>query len=201
MKGPVVFVRKEELTVLPVDSQAPLWWGMILLLTIESAVFGTLIASYLYLRFNSPAWPPGEIEPPELLLPTITSLVLFASSLLVWWADRGLKKGDVARLKLGLGVSLALGMVFLALKTYEYMDADYRWDTHAYGSIVWTIIVFHSAHVATVVMKGCVMEFLAFRGFFTEEQRLGIDINGIYWHFVALIWIPLYVTIYLVPRI
>ncbi len=195
-----VRVPYQRLPVLLTGARAPLWWAMLLLITIETMVFATFISSYLFLRFTAPAWPPGEIEPPDLTLPVVNSLILLASSAAVFWADRGIKKGDQRRLKIGMGAGIFLGLVFLVLKVVEYRDVDYYWNTHAYGSIIWAIIIFHSTHVGAVVAKGCVMELLAFRGYFTEKRHLGIDINGIYWHFVALIWIPLFITIYLVPR-
>jgi cytochrome c oxidase subunit III len=200
MSAPYITIPVEKLPVFLTGPRAPLWWAMLLLITIEIAVFSTLITSYLYLRFTSPHWPPGEIEPPELALPLGNSVILLASSAAVLWADLGIKKGDVRRLKIGMGVALLLGVTFLVLKVVEYHDAAYRWDTHAYGSIVWAMILFHSMHVGAVVAKGFVMEVLAFRGYFDEKRHLGIDINGIYWHFVALVWIPLFIVIYLVPR-
>jgi cytochrome c oxidase subunit III len=195
-----VRVPYEKLPVLLTGPRSPLWWAFILLITIEIAVFSTLISSYLYLRFTAPVWPPGGIEPPSLPLPLANSFVLFASSLAVYWADRGIKKGDVRRLKIGMGLGILLGVIFLILKVVEYADVDYYWDTHAYGSIIWAMILFHSMHVGAVVAKGCVMEYLAFQGYFTDKRHLGVDVNGVYWHFVALVWIPLFIVIYLVPR-
>lgn len=190
-----------ELPVLVSGSRALLWWGMLGLVIIESVVFATFITTYFYLRFHAPQWPPMGIDPPELLLPSINTVVLVASSLAVFWADRGIEKGDVARLKLGMAIGMALGALFLVLKVVEYRAVDYRWHTDAYGSIVWTMIIFHSAHVASVLLKGAVVEVLAFRGHFTRERHLGVQINGLYWHFVVVIWIPLYITIYLAPRL
>src|SRR5690606_21977572 len=66
---------------------SPLWWGMIGMVAIESAVFAILIASYFYLAHGSTGWPQGGIEPPKLLLPTINTVVLVISSLVIHWAD------------------------------------------------------------------------------------------------------------------
>jgi cytochrome c oxidase subunit III len=194
------YVPLEQMPVLLEGSKAPLWWAIVLLLVIESAVFATMIASYFYFRFTAPEWPPGGIDPPDLLLPTLNSLILFASSAVVYWGDHGIRQGDERRLKIGIVGGIVLGVVFVALKIYEYWDVGYTWDTHAYGSIVWMIIVFHTAHVIAVVLKGCVMAVLAFRGYFTGKRHLGVEINGVYWHFVALVWIPLFFTLYLAPR-
>jgi cytochrome c oxidase subunit III len=183
-------------------SRAPLWWGILFLVIIEAIVFSTFIATYFYLRFHAPNWPPAGEPLPELLLPTINTLVLIGSSLAVYYADSGIsKEGDVKRLKIGISLAIVFSATFLVLKVVEYHDSDYFWDTHAYGSIVWTMVIFHSAHVASVLLKGIVVLVMAFRGHFTRYRHLGVQVNGIYWHFVVGIWIPLYLTIYWTPRI
>lgn len=194
-------VDVSRLPVFVSGSRGVLWWGMVGLLVIESMVFATLIASYFYLRFMAPGWPPAGVTPPELLLPTVNTLILVASSAFMWWGDEGIKEGDQRRLKLGVAGAAALGLVFLVLKVVEYADVDYRWDSHAYGSIVWTIVVFHSSHVASVLLKAIVVLTLAFRGHFTDQRHMGAQINGLYWHFVVAVWIPLYLTIYWAPRL
>jgi cytochrome c oxidase subunit III len=183
------------------SSDGLLYWGFWGILAIEATVFACLAASYYYLRFVSGTWPPAGHTPPDLLLPTINTGVLLLSSVSVWWGDKGIEKGDSKRLGLGLLGGILLAVVFLVLKVVEYADVPYRWDSHAYGSIIWTIVGFHSAHVLTLVMKTTVIDILAFRGYFNEERRLGATANGIYWHFVVLIWIPLYLTLYIAPRL
>jgi cytochrome c oxidase subunit III len=190
-----------QLPVYVSSSRAPLWWGMLFLVTIESVVFGTFLTSYFYYRSLAPHWPPAGTPPPELFLPTLNTLVLIMSSVAVAFADKGIRKGDVARLRIGLVAAILFSAVFLALKVVEYADATYFWDTHAYGSLIWTVIVFHSAHVASVMLKGTVVAVLAFRGYFDAERHLGVDVNGLYWHFVVAIWIPIYLVLYWAPRL
>jgi cytochrome c oxidase subunit III len=181
-------------------SRGTLWWSFVLLLTIESAVFGTLISSYFYLRMGAPEWPPAGISPPDLLLPTINTVVLLLSSVPMYLADKGITQGKVHRLIWGASGAILLATVFLVLKVVEYADVYYRWDDHAYGSIVWLIIGFHSAHVASVVLKTIIILILAVRGYFNAERHLGVQVNGLYWHFVVLVWIPLYIVLYWTPR-
>lgn len=183
------------------DKRAPVWWGMVLMIVIEATVFASLIASYFYLKVSSPVWPPDGIKPPELLLPSINAGILLLSSLPVWWADSGIRKGDQRRLKIGLAVGFVMGVAFLVLKYIEYSAKDYTWTTNAYGSIVWTITGFHSAHVVVLLIKTLVVETLAFRGYFSERRSIGVQVNGLYWHFVVLAWVPLFATLYLSPRL
>ena len=181
-------------------AEGTIFWGMLGLVAIEATVFGSLVSSYFYLRARSPDWPPGGVGPPDLLLPTIGTMVILASSVVLHWADKGIEKEDTRRVWIGLLGSSVLGFAFLVLKVVEYSGVSYRWDSHAYGSIVWTIIGFHGSHVTALLLKTLVVATLAIRGYFNRERRLGVTINGIYWHFVVAIWIPLYVVLYLVPR-
>lgn len=189
-----------KLTQRPPDNRHPLWWGFMGMIAIETAVFASLVVSYYYLRMSADAWPPEPLALPELVLPTVNTFFLLISSGAMIWADRGIKNGDQRQLGLGLTSGIVLALIFLALKAYEYLhELGYRWDDHAYGSIVWTIAGFHSAHVTALVLKTVVVATLAWKGHFTEDRRLAVTVNGIYWHFVVLIWIPLYLTLYWAP--
>lgn len=189
------------LSVYQEGPDAPLWWGMAGMILIESIVFGSLISAYFFLRAQALEWPPGGTDPPKLLLPSINTLVLLTSSLILHWADKGIRKGDQRRLLRGLLLAAAMAVLFLVLKVVEYAAVPYRWDTHAYASAVWTLVGFHSMHVLSLLLKTVVVATLASRNYFTSERRLGVTINGLYWHFVVVVWIPLYVVIYWVPRI
>ncbi len=184
-------------------SQPPYWWGLIFLIVIEAVVFASLIATYFYLRAGASEWPPGNVEPPELLLPTINTLILLASSIPVYWADTGIQKGDERRLKIGWVVAFVLGALFLIIKFYEYASLSYAhgWERSAYNSINWTIIGYHSAHVIALLLKTLVVGVLAFQGYFNEERNSAVQVNGLYWHFVVIVWLPLYATLYLAPHL
>jgi cytochrome c oxidase subunit I+III len=181
--------------------QPPFYWGMAGLILIEAVVFAALITSYFYLRAGASEWPPAGIEKPELLLPTINTVLLLISSIPVYLADSGIRKGNQTRLKIGLVVGFLLGAIFLALKVVEYAGHDYNWATHAYGSIQYAIVGFHSAHVLALLLKTLVVGTLAFQGYFNEQRNAAVQSNGIYWHFVVLIWIPLYFTLYISPYV
>lgn len=190
-----------ELTRSAGDARHPLWWGFLAMIAIESTVFASLLASYFYLRMGADAWPPEPIPLPELMLPTVNTLILLASSGVMHWADRKISRGEERQLAIGLTLGVLIALIFLGLKAYEYgAHVHYRWSDHAYGSIVWTIVGFHSAHVAALVLKTVVVATLAWRGYFTREWRLAITTNGLYWHFVVIVWIPLYVVLYWAPR-
>lgn len=189
-----------EYDVAPLGRRHPLFWGMLGLITVETVVFATLITCYFYLRTGHPEWPPAGIEEPELLLPTLNTLVLLLSSIPMYFADKGIAEGKQWHLRIGVMAASALALVFLVIKGIEYSHLEYDWSSHAYGSIVWTIAGFHSLHVGALLLKTLIVGILAWKGFFHEEERIAVQVNGIYWHFVVLIWIPLYIVLYLVPH-
>ena len=182
-------------------TRAPLWWGFMGMIAIETTVFLAFIVSYFYLKNSNPMWPLMPHEPPELLLPTVNTAILIASSFVVHWGDRGIKAGKPRQLSISMLVAALMAIVFLILKVVEYGGKPLRWDDDAYGSIVWVIIGFHSAHVIALVLKTIIVDTLAWRGYFNQHRRLGAEVNGIYWHFVVLIWLPLYFTLYISPRL
>ncbi len=111
------------------------WWGMVILILNEAIIFASLLASYFYLRFNSPFWPPSGIQLPELVLPSINTVILIGSSFVFYWAVSGIRKGNQMRLKSGLAGTFILGLVFLSIQIYEYTQLEFFPQDQAYGSL------------------------------------------------------------------
>src|SRR5689334_22356830 len=82
------------------------WWGMVVLIATEAMVFAVLLSAYFFLRAASKEWPIGGLELPELRLTTIFSFVLWGSSIPIFWAEAGIRRGNVARLRAGLLISM-----------------------------------------------------------------------------------------------
>lgn len=176
------------------------WWAIVFLIMIEATVFAGLIASYFYFFSNATVWPPDGIEPPHLLVPTIYTVILLASAIPAYLGDRALADGNIGGLRLWRAIGSVMLVVFLAIKGYEYSHLDYLWDDTVYGSMVWIIAGFHSAHVLVVLIKTLSTQTLAWKGFFNERRRSAVQGTTLYWCFVAAAWIPLYATVYLFPN-
>jgi cytochrome c oxidase subunit III len=196
-----VRVDTPMLPVYVLGPRSVVWWGIIGLLAIELVVFSGFIAMYFWLKLVNPAWPPEGIDRPDLLLPTINTVVLIVSGVAMIYAKRAIVRGNQLGLKLGQAFAILLGIVFLVIKYVEYSGYGYDWSTHAYGSITWTITGFHSAHVVSVVMKGFVVLAMGLRGMFRPDRHLAFEVSTIYWVFVVAIWLPLYFTMYISPRL
>ena len=175
------------------------WWGMILLIVTEASLFAYLLFSYFYLgSMARGAWPPSG--PPELRLALPNTVILLLSSAAMWWAESGVRQGRQGRLRLGLLLTLVLGIVFLAIQVVEYSNKQFTPATDAYGSLFFTITGFHGAHVAVGLLMIAVVAVRAWLGHFSERRHLAVTNVSWYWHFVDVVWLAVFTSLYLSPR-
>lgn len=179
----------------------PLYLGVAFLVIIEAMVSSTLIASYFYLAVKSDAWPPAGVAPPPALWPGISTALLLASALTMRLAGQAIDKGNPRGLTLGVGASTLLATLVLVIRGFQFGELDFRWDEHAYGSAVWTITGFHFVHVASAALGTGLVTVLAWKGYFTQRRQVGVVVDTLYWYFVAFVWLPFYVTVYLSPHV
>lgn len=182
------------------DQRAPLWWGIFGLITVEATVVLAFCVSYFYLAAHADTWPPSG-SPPPLLWPSINLVLLSASSVTMFWAGRGIRRGNKTILAVGVSTSVLLACVVLVLRGLELHAYQFSWKDHAYGSIVWTISGFHFAHVVSIVLGSTVVAILSWRGYFTKQRQIGVVVDTNYWYFVCAAWIPFYLTLYWGPRL
>ena len=184
--------------------KSPAFWGMVMLIFTEATLFGILLFSYFYLRFQtSPTWPPGGIEKPKLFLVAIMSPILLLSSGPMHWALTGIRKGKVARLRLGLLMTFVMGATFLGLQGVEYhsiLTQEFTARTNVYGSLFFTITGFHGLHVAVGLLMILWAQWYARLGRFTAERHIPVENVALYWHFVDAVWVFILVSLYLSPR-
>jgi cytochrome c oxidase subunit I+III len=182
-------------------SRAPLWWAMLLFVLIGVLVFATLLSSYLYLRFLTAQWPPAGAGLPGLLLPGVRAVLLLGGGAAILWAGAGIREDDAWRLQLGTLAALGLAGAFLALGILEVAGFEFAATTHAYGSVVWSILILHMACVAAAMLMAGSVFILAGQGYFTRERRLGVELMVILWIFVTAIKLPIFAVVYLLPRL
>jgi heme/copper-type cytochrome/quinol oxidase subunit 3 len=181
------------------------WWGTVWLIATEATLFAMLIASYFYLRFRSmPEWPPGGIEPPHLELPIIMSVILLSSSIPVHIAEHAAKKGNIRKLRIGLAIGWLLGAVFLGLTWgIEWPEVLHEFGptTNVYGTMFFTITGFHGAHVLGGLGFSMWAQVRAAQGAYGPERYSTIQNFTMYWHFVDVVWIAVFMTLYLSPHL
>jgi cytochrome c oxidase subunit 3 len=176
-----------------------MWWGGASLMAIEGMMFALLIVSYIYLKGRSPEWPPGYFAP-ILFWGTLNTAILLASSVPNHWAKKAAERMDLRALRLWLAVAIGFGLVFSIVRVFEFAALNVWWDSNAYGSIVWTLMGFHTVHLLTDVIDSVVLTVLLFTGPLQESHFADAAENALYWYFVVISWLPVYACIYLAPR-
>jgi heme/copper-type cytochrome/quinol oxidase subunit 3 len=177
-----------------------LWWGTMGIILIEGTAFALAIAAYFYLRLRNDTWPPN-VPPPMLRWGTLNTLVLLASLLPNELAKNASERVDLAKVRLWLVVCLAFGIVFNAIRVYEFASLNVSWDTNAYGSVVWLLLGLHTTHILTDVIDTSVLTALMFVGPVEEKRFVDVSENAVYWYFVVLTWLPIYGVIFWAPRL
>ncbi|HEY7802255.1 MAG TPA: heme-copper oxidase subunit III [Dehalococcoidia bacterium] len=181
-------------------TQQPATLGMLLLIMTEGIFFALLFTSYFYIRSGTNAWPQGNIEPEDLVVASINTFLLVASSLPLFFAEAAIKKGDQWGLRIGLGVSFTLGVAFLLLQLYEYQHIKFRADENAYASLFFVITGFHTVHVFVGLIMNLFVQIRAWLGHFSEKRHLAVQNASWYWHFVDAVWIFIFLIVYLSPH-
>jgi cytochrome c oxidase subunit I+III len=173
------------------------WWGMAGAVATESAFFGYLLFSYFYLASQSVnPWPS---VPPELRLPALNTAILLSSSVAMVWAERSVRAGRATRSRVGLGLTIALGVLFLSLQVVEYTRRSLSPAHDAYGSLFYTITGFHGAHVLVGLIMLVVVLVRALRGHFSAERHEAVSNVAMYWHFVDTVWLAVFTSLYVSP--
>ena len=129
-------------------------------------------------------------------LPLVNTLILLLSGCTVTWAHHALLKDDRKGLIMGLALTVLLGIAFTACQAYEYGHAAFNFAGHIYGSTFFMATGFHGAHViiGTIFLFVCLIR--AMKGHFTPKQHFGFEAAAWYWHFVDVVWLFLFASIY-----
>ena len=183
--------------------------GMWVFLLSEVMFFSSLIGAYIILRFANPEqW----AEPNEVLNVPLTgfnTFMLICSSVTMVKAFAAIEHGDQAGLRKWLIATIVLGAAFVGIQVYEYIKlAEHGFVPAAagyaaeggplYGSTFYTMTGFHGAHVTIGVLALIFTAVKAFRGKYSATDYGGVEIMGLYWHFVDLVWIILFTIVYLI---
>ena len=185
-------------------TRSPAWWGMVWLIATEATLFAGLLASYFFLRFKSgPVWPPPPLDKPSLAGPVIMTVILLSSSVPMHLADMGIRKGRQSRLKIGLLLCFLLGAVFLSLQVIEYGEKlqEFTPRTNVYGSLFYTITGFHGFHVFVGLVLNAWTQVRAWKGHFDDRRHVTVQNVALYWHFVDVVWIFVFLSLYLSPNL
>jgi cytochrome c oxidase subunit 3 len=191
-------------------------WAVILFISSEVMFFGALFTAYFYLRGRVPDWEPvfqrciaAHCEKPAfnsttdvfgVIVPlvAINTVLLVTSSFTMQLAVNAIKKGDRAVLIRWMIPTIVLGVLFLAGQGYEYTRLGFLPTNGVFAGIFFTLTGFHGAHVTGGVLMNTYVLLRATKGQFTARRHLAVEAASLYWHFVDIVWIGLFFTIYVV---
>jgi cytochrome c oxidase subunit 3 len=173
--------------------------GILLFIVSEVMLFGAFFASYFFIRAvaNDGPWPPDGFELP-VLIAGINTVILVSSSFTIHWALEGIRRNNRNALIAGLALTWLLGATFLFIQINEYVHIGFSARDGAFGSIFYGLTGLHGAHVFVGLLLLTFANIRAWRGHFgpAAKDHLGVEVPGIYWHFVDVMWIIVFASVY-----
>jgi heme/copper-type cytochrome/quinol oxidase subunit 3 len=175
--------------------------GMWIFLLSEVMFFTALIGSYIILRFSRPeAWAaPGEVL--NIPVTAVNTFILICSSVTMVKAYAAAADGHQQALRWWLVATVLIGATFVGVQAFEYTQLvhhEFLPSTGLYGSTFYTMTGFHGFHVSMGVLCMAFVTWRAFHGAYTPTDHRGVEVIGLYWHFVDLVWIILFTIVYLI---
>lgn len=177
------------------------WWGLLCAMATEGVLFAYLIFSYGYLGSQGPShWPPVG-GPPSLVLAVPATILLLASSVTAEWGKRSARRGGLGHARLAYALTIALGAAFMALSLIEWSHKQFALAENSYSSIYYLLTGTHLAHVLAGLVALAVLLVWSLQGKVHAGHDQHRTLATAYWHFVDAVWIFVFATVYLSPRL
>jgi heme/copper-type cytochrome/quinol oxidase subunit 3 len=173
---------------------------MWLFLASEVMFFTGLIGTYIAIRFGGAEWPIVS-EKLNVPLVAVNTFILIVSSVTMVKAYAAIENGDQKGLSRFLIATMLLGITFVSIQGFEWLSLlgeGTSANTSLFGATFFTLTGFHGAHVSAGVLVLVFVVLQSLRGRYTLENHLGIELMGLYWHFVDVVWIILFTILYLI---
>jgi cytochrome c oxidase subunit III len=199
MRAPRVVADIRHLPRTVFGHRALMWWGTLGFIIIEGTTLFICAMTYFYLRKNFTSWPPQHVWRPGLVAPTIQVVLMLASVIPMRWVDRDSTRMDIRGVRSGLLICSVLILAMCVLRVFEFQALKVHWDTSAYGSAAWAIVVAHSTLLLLEAVETWAITALVFSPTVEERDLSGVSDNAFYWYFLVGVWVPLYITVYLSP--
>jgi cytochrome c oxidase subunit 3 len=171
--------------------------GMLLFIISEVMVFGAFFTAYFFIRVvNGDQWPASGTELPKLVA-GVNTCILVSSSFTIHWALVSARRGNRFGLQAGMLTTFLLGLTFLFIQVNEYVHIGFAPQDTAQATIFYGLTGLHGAHVFIGLTALLIVNIRAFRGHFTPQEHRGVEVPGIYWHFVDVMWVIVFTTVYI----
>jgi cytochrome c oxidase subunit III len=168
--------------------------GMLLFIISEIMLFGAFFTAYFFIRVVGEAeWFPVELP---VAIAAVNSAILLTSSVTMHWALEGVRRGNRNALRIGLLTTFLLGLTFLTVQVNEYVHLGTAPADSAQATIFYGLTGLHGSHVFIGLTLLAFANIRAFRGHYSAKEHRGVEVPGIYWHFVDIMWIFVFSTLY-----
>jgi cytochrome c oxidase subunit 3 len=172
--------------------------GMFLFIISEVMVFGAFFTAYFFIRIvQGDKWFPVQGHELPKVVAGVNTAILVSSSFTMHWALESAKRGNRRALQAGILTTFLLGATFLFVQINEYVHIGFSPKDFAQASVFFGLTGLHGAHVFIGLTLLAFTTIRAFRGHFNPDAYLGVEVPGIYWHFVDVMWIVVYTTVYI----
>jgi cytochrome c oxidase subunit III len=190
-----------DLPAFAFGARTPIFWGVVLLMAIETTMLALMVLSYFYVRGNFTSWPPTWAGDRSFHLATVGVALLVVSAVPNHLMAAAAVAGRIKRARTWLIVTTALGAAAFATRVLEFPRLQFRWDTHAYGSAVWGILGLNTFHQVTALAENLVMLALLLIGPVEQKHRHDLELGGYFWYWLIATTVPLYAIVYLEPLV
>jgi cytochrome c oxidase subunit 3 len=171
--------------------------GMLLFIISEVMVFGAFFTAYFFIRVVAgDHWFPVEGHKLPVAVAGVNTCILLSSSITMHWAQTSIKNGNRFGLKAGILSTFFLGATFLFIQINEYVHIGFAPHDFAQASVFFGLTGLHGAHVFVGLTLLAMVTVRSFRGHYTPEEHRGVEVPGIYWHFVDVMWVIVYSSVY-----
>jgi heme/copper-type cytochrome/quinol oxidase subunit 3 len=177
------------------------WWGTLGFMAIEATTLFIGVVAYFYLSRNFQTWPPEHTVWPSVLWPTVQVVLLLASLVPAVLADRAAYRIDLAKLRQWFVVMVLFEVACVFVRWQEFLSLNVRWDSNAYGSAAWTLVGLHSTLLLADLFETSVITVILFSRRLVDRHYSDATDVMFYWYFLVAAWIPIYVIVYLSPRL
>jgi cytochrome c oxidase subunit 3 len=173
--------------------------GMLLFIISEIMVFGAFFTAYFFIRVvsDSGGWFPIHGAELPKLVAGVNTCILVSSSFTLHWAETAIKRDNRNVLKIAMLTTFLLGCTFLFIQINEYVHVGFAPQDNAQATIFYSLTGLHGAHVFIGLTLLAIITIRAFRGHYSADAHQGVNVPGIYWHFVDVMWIIVYLSVYI----
>jgi cytochrome c oxidase subunit 3 len=170
--------------------------GMLLFIMSEVMIFGAFFTAYFFIRVvNHNPWPAQGTTLPEAVA-GVNTAILVSSSLTIHWALTSIKNGNRFGLRAGMVSTFLLGLTFLIVQINEYVHIGFAPHDSAQATVFYSLTGLHGAHVFIGLCLLLMVTVRSFKSHYSAESHQGMEVPGIYWHFVDIMWLVVYTTVY-----